>query len=70
MSKGLTIGRRSSNRSPPCTVHAITTISVEPVKRLAVAHAERGTGYVAAPMFGRPDVAGDMLSSRSDAQLP
>lgn len=40
------------------TVHANhATISVSLTKELAAAHAKRGIGYVAAPMFGRPDVA-------------
>jgi 3-hydroxyisobutyrate dehydrogenase-like beta-hydroxyacid dehydrogenase len=39
-------------------VHANhATISVELVKQLAAAHAERGIDYIAAPMFGRPEVA-------------
>jgi 3-hydroxyisobutyrate dehydrogenase-like beta-hydroxyacid dehydrogenase len=34
-----------------------STISVALSKRLADAHAEAGQGYVAAPVFGRPDAA-------------
>jgi 3-hydroxyisobutyrate dehydrogenase-like beta-hydroxyacid dehydrogenase len=34
-----------------------STISVALSKRLASAHAEGGQGYVAAPVFGRPDAA-------------
>lgn len=33
------------------------TISVALTRQLAEAHAERGLGYVSAPVFGRPDVA-------------
>ena len=33
------------------------TISVALAKQLAAAHRERGVGYVAAPVFGRPDAA-------------
>ncbi len=33
------------------------TISVELARKLAALHAERGVGYVAAPVFGRPDAA-------------
>jgi 3-hydroxyisobutyrate dehydrogenase-like beta-hydroxyacid dehydrogenase len=40
------------------TVHANhATISVSLTKQLAAAHTGRGIDYVAAPMFGRPDVA-------------
>jgi 3-hydroxyisobutyrate dehydrogenase-like beta-hydroxyacid dehydrogenase len=35
----------------------MATISVELSRRLADAHAARGQGYVAAPVFGRPDAA-------------
>jgi 3-hydroxyisobutyrate dehydrogenase-like beta-hydroxyacid dehydrogenase len=42
----------------PGTVHVNhATISVSLTKELAAAHARRGVDYVAAPMFGRPDVA-------------
>lgn len=42
----------------PGTVHVNhATISLALAKELAGAHAERGVGYVAAPVFGRPDVA-------------
>jgi len=40
------------------TVHVNhATVSVALAKELAQAHAERGVAYVAAPVFGRPDVA-------------
>lgn len=39
-------------------VHVVTaTISVAFAKELAADHARRGIGYVAAPVFGRPDAA-------------
>jgi 3-hydroxyisobutyrate dehydrogenase-like beta-hydroxyacid dehydrogenase len=42
----------------PGTVHVNhATISVALAKQLAQEHAKRGIGYVAAPVFGRPDVA-------------
>src|SRR5690242_2557698 len=42
----------------PGLVHVnLATISVDFARRLAKAHAERKIGYVAAPVFGRPDVA-------------
>jgi 3-hydroxyisobutyrate dehydrogenase-like beta-hydroxyacid dehydrogenase len=42
----------------PGTVHVNhATISVALARQLAEAHAKRGLGYVAAPVFGRPDVA-------------
>lgn len=42
----------------PGTVHVNhATISVALAKQLAEKHAKRGIGYVAAPVFGRPDVA-------------
>lgn len=40
------------------TVHVNhATISVALARELAQAHAQRGLGYVAAPVFGRPDMA-------------
>jgi 3-hydroxyisobutyrate dehydrogenase-like beta-hydroxyacid dehydrogenase len=42
----------------PGTVHVNhATISVALAKQLADEHTKRGIGYVAAPVFGRPDVA-------------
>ena len=35
----------------------LATISIDFARRLAKAHAQSGLGYVAAPVFGRPDVA-------------
>ena len=35
----------------------MATVSVACTRRLAEAHAARGVGYVAAPVFGRPDAA-------------
>jgi 3-hydroxyisobutyrate dehydrogenase-like beta-hydroxyacid dehydrogenase len=46
----------------PGAVHVVmSTISVELVDELRVRHAEAGIGYVAAPVFGRPDVAAAAL---------
>ncbi len=36
---------------------SMSTLAPETSRRLAAAHAERGTAYVAAPVFGRPDAA-------------
>ncbi len=36
---------------------SMSTLAPETSRRLAEAHAERGTAYVAAPVFGRPDAA-------------
>ncbi|MGW4808531.1 NAD(P)-dependent oxidoreductase [Kitasatospora sp. NPDC004272] len=42
----------------PGTVHVnVATVSVELCRRAATAHAGHGLGYVAAPVFGRVDVA-------------
>ncbi len=42
----------------PGAVHvSSSTISVELSQRLATVHQARGQGYVAAPVFGRPDAA-------------
>lgn len=43
---------------PAAAVHAgMSTVSVALSRRLAEAHAARGQGYVAAPVFGRPEAA-------------
>jgi len=43
---------------PKGAIHlSMSTISVELSKRLAQAHAQAGQRYVAAPVFGRPDMA-------------
>lgn len=43
---------------PAGAVHAsMTTLSVAGSRRLAGAHADAGQGYVAGPVFGRPDMA-------------
>jgi 3-hydroxyisobutyrate dehydrogenase-like beta-hydroxyacid dehydrogenase len=45
-------------RLPKGAIHlSMSTISVALSKRLAQAHAQAGQGYVAAPVFGRPDMA-------------
>jgi 3-hydroxyisobutyrate dehydrogenase-like beta-hydroxyacid dehydrogenase len=42
----------------PGSVHVnMATVSVECARELAQAHAERGVGYIAAPVLGRSDVA-------------
>jgi len=46
------------NHLPKGAIHvSMSTISVELSKRLAQAHAKAGQRYVAAPVFGRPDMA-------------
>jgi 3-hydroxyisobutyrate dehydrogenase-like beta-hydroxyacid dehydrogenase len=47
-----------------------STISVALSERLAAAHAEAGQGFVAAPVFGRPDVAaaGELFVVAAGAQ--
>jgi 3-hydroxyisobutyrate dehydrogenase-like beta-hydroxyacid dehydrogenase len=45
-------------RARPDTVHVnLATISVDLADRLAAEHRRHGVGYVAAPVFGRPDMA-------------
>ncbi len=42
----------------PGAVHVVlSTISIDLADELRAKHAELGLGYVAAPVFGRPDVA-------------
>jgi 3-hydroxyisobutyrate dehydrogenase-like beta-hydroxyacid dehydrogenase len=46
------------DRAVPGLVHAnLATVSIEFARQMAAAHAARGLGYVASPVFGRPDVA-------------
>jgi 3-hydroxyisobutyrate dehydrogenase-like beta-hydroxyacid dehydrogenase len=46
------------NHLPKGAIHlSMSTISVELSKRLAQAHSKARQGYVAAPVFGRPDMA-------------
>jgi 3-hydroxyisobutyrate dehydrogenase-like beta-hydroxyacid dehydrogenase len=46
----------------PGAVHiGMSTVSVACTTRLVQAHAERGHGYVAAPVFGRPEAAKNRL---------
>jgi 3-hydroxyisobutyrate dehydrogenase-like beta-hydroxyacid dehydrogenase len=40
---------------------SMSTLSVAITRRLAAAHADRGCGFVAAPVFGRPDAAAAKL---------
>jgi 3-hydroxyisobutyrate dehydrogenase-like beta-hydroxyacid dehydrogenase len=43
---------------PPGAIHvSMSTISVRLAKRLVAAHAERGSVFVSAPVFGRPEAA-------------
>jgi 3-hydroxyisobutyrate dehydrogenase-like beta-hydroxyacid dehydrogenase len=43
---------------PQGAIHCgMSTISIQLSRRLAREHAERGQGYVAAPVYGRPDAA-------------
>jgi len=43
---------------PPGGIHlSMSTVSPSVARRLAARHADRGTAYVAAPVFGRPDAA-------------
>jgi 3-hydroxyisobutyrate dehydrogenase-like beta-hydroxyacid dehydrogenase len=45
-------------KAQPGAVHVVTsTVSIELVRDLVVAHREAGLGYVAAPVLGRPDAA-------------
>jgi 3-hydroxyisobutyrate dehydrogenase-like beta-hydroxyacid dehydrogenase len=46
------------SRARPGLIHVnLATISIKLARRLAKAHAAHGLGYVAAPVFGRPNVA-------------
>jgi 3-hydroxyisobutyrate dehydrogenase-like beta-hydroxyacid dehydrogenase len=46
------------NHLPKGAIHvSMSTVSVDLSKRLAQAHAKAGQRYVAAPVFGRPDMA-------------
>ncbi|HEX5657222.1 MAG TPA: NAD(P)-dependent oxidoreductase [Polyangiales bacterium] len=46
------------DRAAPGLVHVnLATISIELARSLAEAHASRGLGYVAMPVFGRPEAA-------------
>jgi 3-hydroxyisobutyrate dehydrogenase-like beta-hydroxyacid dehydrogenase len=46
------------DRARPGTAHAnLATVSVAFARRMEALHRERGLGYVAAPVLGRPDVA-------------
>ena len=45
-------------QAAPGLVHVnLATVSIELARQMAKAHAARGVGYVAAPVFGRPDAA-------------
>jgi 3-hydroxyisobutyrate dehydrogenase-like beta-hydroxyacid dehydrogenase len=48
------------DRAAPGLVHCnMATVSTAMARALAAAHARRGLGYVAAPVFGRPNVAAE-----------
>lgn len=52
------IDRGAIDALPAGGIHVnMATISVDLARELAALHAERGLGYVAAPVLGRPDVA-------------
>lgn len=57
--EGLVFGEVGILASLPAgAIHvSMSTISVALSRRMAGAHADRGQGYVAAPIFGRPDAA-------------
>jgi len=45
-------------RLPRACIHLnMATVGLDVAIRMAAAHADRGAGYVAAPVFGRPEVA-------------
>jgi 3-hydroxyisobutyrate dehydrogenase-like beta-hydroxyacid dehydrogenase len=45
-------------RLPAAAIHiSMSTISVRLAQRLAAAHAERASGFISAPVFGRPEAA-------------
>src|SRR4051812_7633512 len=50
-------GALLAHANPGLTHVNLATISIEFARRLANSHREKGLGYVAAPVFGRPDVA-------------
>lgn len=55
--KGLPVNGLLGALRPGALHIAMSTISVGLSERLAAEHARRGQGYVAAPVFGRPNVA-------------
>ena len=56
--EGVLDGRRLLDGAPKGLIHVnMATISVAYAKELATRHAEAGLGYVAAPVFGRTEVA-------------
>jgi 3-hydroxyisobutyrate dehydrogenase-like beta-hydroxyacid dehydrogenase len=56
-SKGLPVNGLLGALRPGALHIAMSTISVELSRRLGEEHARRGQAYVAAPVFGRPNVA-------------
>jgi 3-hydroxyisobutyrate dehydrogenase-like beta-hydroxyacid dehydrogenase len=56
--RSIIVAERLLDDAPPTIVHVnMATISVALARELADLHRARGLGYVAAPVFGRPDVA-------------
>ena len=56
--RGIVLDQGLLETAPPGTVHVnMATISVRLTRELAEEHHRRGVGYVAAPVFGRPEAA-------------
>ncbi|MBX6330321.1 MAG: NAD(P)-dependent oxidoreductase [Gemmatimonadaceae bacterium] len=56
--RAVVLGGRLLEGAPPGLVHvSMSTISVALARELTEAHRARGVAYVAAPVFGRPDMA-------------
>jgi 3-hydroxyisobutyrate dehydrogenase-like beta-hydroxyacid dehydrogenase len=56
--EGLVLGDGMIGGLPAGAIHlSMSTISVHLAKRLVAAHAERGSVFVSAPVFGRPEAA-------------
>ncbi len=56
--RGIFLDQGLLEGAPPGTVHVnLATISVRLTRELAEEHDRRGVGYVAAPVFGRPEAA-------------
>jgi 3-hydroxyisobutyrate dehydrogenase-like beta-hydroxyacid dehydrogenase len=52
------VGSGALDAAPPGAIHVnLATVSVALAERLEALHIERGLGYVAAPVLGRPDLA-------------
>jgi 3-hydroxyisobutyrate dehydrogenase-like beta-hydroxyacid dehydrogenase len=56
--RAVLLGQGVLEQAPPKLVHVnLATISASFARELAAAHSARGIAYVAAPVFGRPEVA-------------